>query len=440
MVIGATTALSRTLHIADTLLPLVVRIRQRRPDRSLADPAACVASSFIASGLSTRIPRGPVAIGVGSRGIANIAAIVGATVAAVGAAGGEPFIVPAMGSHGASTAQGQVEVLAGYGITPASMGCPVRATMETVVVAHTANGLPVYMDAFAASAQGIIVVSRVKPHTAFRAPIESGMAKMLAIGLGKLDGPTVLHAAGLADSIPLVAGAAMAARPVLGGVAIVEDAHERTLHVEAVTASDLLDADRRLLKVAAEQLLRVPLAELDVLIVDRMGKDISGSGMDYNVTGMWRRLGGERVPNYRRIVVLGLSTGAHGNALGVGAADFTTQRLVDAIDYDAMIANALTAQTPEAVRVPVTLPTDELAIKAAVRAAPIPIGDGREVRLAHIDSTLILDELEVSAALLPELLAADDRIEQVSDAFPLQFTADGRLAGVRAQGHHNGRS
>ena len=429
---GITLERAQQFSLASAGLPRVVRLRQRRPDVSLPDPATALRETFRASGLAGRVPPGDVAIGVGSRGVANLAALIAALVDEVRLAGGRPFIVPAMGSHGASTAEGQAEVLAGYGVTAAAMGCPVRATMDVAQIARTENGLPVYMDAYAATADGVLMLSRVKPHTAFRAAIESGMAKMLAIGFGKLRGPTLIHAAGLAENLPLVAPAALAARPVLGGVAVVEDSHERTLLVEAAPAERMLETDRRLLTVAWEQLLRIPTDRLDVLIVDRIGKDLSGSGMDYNVIGMWRRLGGERTPLYRRIVALALSEGTHGNAFGIGNADFTTRRLVERIDYAATYANALTAQSPEATRVACTLPTDELAIKAAVQTAPLPPDSTEALRLAHIDSTLHLDELEVSEGIVAELLGQDGRLEQISDAHPLPFEADGRLVGVRA--------
>jgi hypothetical protein len=294
--------------------------------------------------------------------------------------------------------------------------------MDVVEVGRTPRGVPVYMDRLAHESDGVVVCGRVKAHTAFKAPIESGLCKMLAVGLGKQRGADTMHAAGLAQTIPEAAAAALSSGKVVLGLAIVENAADEPYRLVAVGPERFHETDRELLAVSNGLLPRIPFEHVDVLVVDWIGKNISGSGMDPNVIGMWRRLGGERKPDYRRIVVRDVTPESHGNTIGIGWADFTTDRLVAAIDRTAMEMNCLTANAPDVARVPIALPTDRLAIQAAIKTAAA----AGPLRLARVHSTLRLEEIYVSEALLDEV-ASTPSLELVEPPAPMQFDASGRL-------------
>jgi hypothetical protein len=403
----------------------MVPVRQRFPADEVPDLVGAVRAGLRALRLGERLrPGASVALGVGSRGVSPLGEVVGAILDELRAAGLAPFVVPAMGSHGGGTAEGQRAVLAGYGISEERLGVPVRSSMATVLVGRTPSGLPVHLDAEAAAADGIVVLGRVKPHTGFHAEIESGLCKMLAVGLGKADGARAIHAAGLADSIPAAATVALGNAPVVAGVALVENAYDRPCRVEVVGPERFHAADRELLVEARRRFPRIPLEAADLVVVDEMGKNISGTGMDPNVIGMWRRFGGERCPNFARVAVLGLCPESHGNANGIGLADFTTRRLVDAVDWRETYLNALTALDPAIAKVPVTLESDraclETALDVLARAA------GREPTVVRIKNTLELAELRVSEPLV-ECLPGDGSVEITGPAEPLRFSQEGRL-------------
>ncbi|MER3406063.1 MAG: hypothetical protein C4289_13615, partial [Chloroflexota bacterium] len=305
------------------------------------------------------------------------------------------------GSHGGATAEGQLEVLAGYGITEATMDCPILSSMDTVVLGTTPGGAAVHMDRNAYSADHTIVVGRVKAHTAFRGPIESGLCKMIAVGLGKQRGAEEMHAGGLGENIPPAAALAIERANILLGVAIVENSYDHTHTIRVVPPEKIHDTDRELLVLANSLLPRVPFDELDTLIVDWIGKNISGSGMDYNIIGMWRRIGGPRIPDYKRIVVLDLTPESHGNGLGVGAADFTTKKLVQKLDLRKMYMNCLTSNAIDAGKIPIALESDREAIEAGIKAAGVR--HLAEARVVRIKNTLQLEELQVSEALLDQV-------------------------------------
>lgn len=404
--------------------PRMVRIRQVRKDEHIRDVAGTVRAGLAAAGIDKRIKPGQeVALTAGSRGIADIATVVRTVAETVRSLGATPFVVPAMGSHGGATAEGQREVLASYGITPESVGCDVRASMDVVNLGALPNGAGVYFDRHAFNADATIVIGRVKAHTAFRGPIESGLSKMVAVGLGKRQGADAMHAHGLAESVPHAAKLSLRKANVVLGVALVENSFEKLHTIRVVTPEAFLETDRDLLRLANKLLLRVPFDQLDLLVVDFLGKNISGSGLDFNIIGMWRRLGGERVPLYKRIAVLDLTPETHGNAMGIGAADFTTKRLVGQIDYAKTYMNALTANFPEVGKVPVALETDRDVVEIALRSAN-PQGSPR---VARIKSTLHLDELEVSEGLLAEA-RADARLEIIGEAHPWPFDEAGNLS------------
>jgi Domain of unknown function (DUF362) len=417
-------------------LPRFFRVRQQLPTDCVEDVAGAVRGELQRIGLGRRLkPNASVAITAGSRGIARIPLVI-RTVAEVVrevCPGSEPFVVPAMGSHGGATVDGQRHVLAEYGITEQSVGAPIRATMDTVELGRVASGATVYLDAYAARADATIVVNRVKAHTAFRGEIESGLCKMTCIGLGKAVGAEQIHAHGLGQSIPQAAALILERANIVAGLALVENAAHELAVIRAAPPEAFLDTDRELLRTANAYLPRVPFEHLHLLVVGWLGKNLSGSGMDYNVVGMWRRIGGDKVPNFERIAVLDLTDESDGNGLGVGIADFTTRRLFDKLDLPKMYLNGLTSSALEAIKIPIVLESDRQALQVALHA----VGHGADARVAVVRSTLELDELWVSEAL-GEDVDANPRLERLGPARPLEFTGDGRLLAVgqrRAMAH-----
>lgn len=408
-------------------LPLV-KVRQSFPRPVVADVDGAVRSAISASGLL--LPKGArVALGVGSRGIAGLPKIVGATVRAIRALGGEPFIVPAMGSHGGGTADGQVEVLTGLGVTEASVGCAIRSSMEVVEIpgAEVAGG-PVFMDRLAYEADGVVLINRIKPHTDFHARYESGLVKMAAIGLGKARQALEIHrhgVRGLTELMPRAAEAVLACGKILLGIAVVENAYDEAMVIEAVAPGYLLDREPELLRMARANMPRLPVESLDLLIIDRVGKDISGVGMDPNIIGRIRIPGQPEPesPAIAMIVVSDLTDASHGNATGVGLADVTTRRLFEKVDLATTNINVVTSAFLERGKLPLIADTDRQAAEWALRACgPIPPGSQRVVR---IRDTLHLDELYASAAVIGEISARDD-VAVIGEPTPC-FGPDGDL-------------
>jgi hypothetical protein len=408
-------------------LPRFFKIRQALPEDHLADVAATVRAELDRIGLSSRVlqPGWSVAITAGSRGIASIPLVIRTVAEVVRAAGAEPFVVPAMGSHGGATPAGQRHVLAEYGISEAAVGAPIRATMDTVELGRLPSGAVVHFDAYAAAADATIVVNRVKAHTAFRGEIESGLCKMTAIGLGKQPGAEQAHAYGLRETIPLAASLSLGRNNVVAGLALVENAAHDLAIVQACQPAEFLEVDRELLKKANTLLPRIPFDHLHLLVVGWLGKNLSGSGMDYNVVGMWRRIGGERIPDFERIAVLDLTPESDGNGLGVGIADFTTRRLFQKLDLTKMYMNGLTAGALAAIKIPIVLDSDRQLLGVALHS----VGHGADARVAIVRSTLDLHELWVSQALADEV-AADPRLEVVGPLQELEFAHDDQLCVV----------
>ena len=370
---------------------------------------------------AVELPSGSVAIGVGSRGVAGISEVVAALVEALKESGAEPFVVPAMGSHGASTAEGQAEVLAHLGMDEESIGCPVRATMETVRIGATSSGVAVFMDRNAYEADSVIVVNRVKPHTAFRGTVESGPTKMLAIGLGKQRGAHSIHSAGWENihrTIPEAARVAVEGGKVAFGLATVENADEEPCKVVAIPAGEMEEAEAPLLEEAKRNLARLPFDDIDVLIVDEIGKNISGDGADPNVTGRYPTTAASGGPSVGRMVYLGLTEETGGNANGLGMADVVTERLAASMDRPSTYMNALTSTTPAPVKTPMVMPTDEMAIAAAMTMCAGV--EPRDARLVRIENTLKLAKIWVSDALLQEV-EADERLEILEGPRPMRF-------------------
>src|SRR5213595_2598586 len=412
-------------------LPRMLKIRQTFPRARVADLPRAVAQALGAAALP--IKRGDtVAVGAGSRGIANIDVIVGATVRWLRDLGAKPFVFPAMGSHGGGTSEGQLSVLAHYGITEATMGCPVRATMDVVQVGETL-GLPVWLDRYAAEADWIGLVNRVKPHTDFKGSIESGLFKMMTIGLGKYTGAIQYHRANIQhgyETVITAVGREMLSRARIGfGVGIVENGYDETARVEAFAAENLEAGERRLLKDASAWMARLPFSPMDVLIVEQIGKNISGAGMDTNVIGRPSNPH-EPFPNDPKIlwiVALDLTEDSGGNATGVGNADFTTRRLADKIDWKKTAINSLTACAPNGAKLPLVFDSDREAVESALGC--IGLTEPEHARVIRIKNTLMLGEIEVSEAFLPAVAQRAD-LTRLTDPAPLAFDAAGRLTPI----------
>ncbi|BDE06750.1 hypothetical protein WPS_20260 [Vulcanimicrobium alpinum] len=372
-------------------------------------------------------PGARVAVTAGSRGIARIDAILRGACAAVRPAGATPFLIPAMGSHGGGTAEGQQTMLAHLGVTEASVGAPLVAAMDVVDVGRTPRGVDVVCDANAARADAIVVVGRVKPHTDFTGTIESGLIKMTAIGLGKAIGAARYHAAfaqhGYETILREVAAMMFARMPIVAGLAIVEDNHGGTHALEAFPTAGIVAGEERLLLRARDLLPRLPFDALDLLIVDRMGKNFSGTGMDTNVTG--RGVDGRTQktarPVIRELFVRDLSPESEGNATGIGLADFCTRRLADAVDWVPTYLNALTAAQPAGARLPVVCAHDREAIGHALTAAGV--SDARSARVARIRDTLHIDAFAASPAAI-ESMDRDGRYVAGEATTALHFDGD----------------
>ncbi|MCA1848146.1 MAG: nickel-dependent lactate racemase, partial [Actinobacteria bacterium] len=338
-----------------------------------------------------------------------------------------PFVIPAMGSHGGATAEGQVEILRSLGVTEESVGAEIRSSMEVVELGQTESGVPVYMDRIASEADGVVIVGRIKQHTDFRSDIESGLSKMASIGLGKHAQALALHAhgvRGIKDYMVEASGEVFSSGKVLFGVAIVENAYEETAMIEAIPPERVAERESELLKESAKLMPGLPVSEMDVLFVDELGKNFSGTGMDTNVIGRFRILGVEEPesPNVKYLIVSDVSEASHGNALGVGLADFTTQRLFEKIDYEAMNQNTLTSTFPERAKIPMVLSSDREALEAAIRCNWGV--EPEDTRFVRIPNTLHLRYAYLSENLVDEALANGD-VEVVEEAAEMEFDEAG---------------
>jgi hypothetical protein len=385
------------------------KVRQHFDSASIGDVELAVARQLESGKL--QIARGAnIGIAAGSRGIANIARIIKVIAAFIKSRGGVPFVFPAMGSHGGATADGQREILAAYGITEAAMGCPIRATMDVVELENAGLELPLFMDRYAYESDGVILVNRIKPHTAFHGDYESGLIKMSVIGLGNARLASELHGYGiygLKTLLPLAGGKMLSTGKVLLGIGIVENAYDETAIIEALTPPEILSREPQLLNSAKKMMPSLPLDEIDVLIVDRLGKDISGSGMDPNIIGRMRIEGTPEPesPRIKSIVVTDLTEASHGNACGIGLADVTTRRLVDKVNWDVTYANGVTSGFYSHFALPIVAATDEQALDWGIRASHQP---GKLKKIVRVRDTLHISELYVSAAAMDDV---KDKVE-----------------------------
>jgi hypothetical protein len=413
------------------MFPMLYRVKQKFDNSCEQDPVGAVLREIGRNDLSRRFTPGQtVAVAVGSRGIQGIVGMVAAMVSSLKMLGLKPFIIPAMGSHGGATGQGQRQVLEHMGITEAAVGAPIRSSMDVVSLGHLPSGAEVFVARDAVEADHLALINRVKPHTAFRGEVESGICKMLTVGCGKHQGALSMHKFGPAESIVPAARVILDRVSVLFGIAVLENAAEKTHAVRLVLPEDFVETDSGLLKTAFELFPRIPLGDLDILVIGEMGKNISGAGMDPNVIGMWRRDGGAREPDYRTVVLLNLTPESHGNAMGIGLADLTTRRVIDMIDIKSTYTNALTTGIWAAARLPISLENDRAALEMALSR----VCDPGKVRMACITNTLFLETFWASEGLLPELRLRGD-IEIDNTPLALRFSGEGRLLPFSAAGH-----
>ena len=411
--------------------PRLLVVRQKFPERRIPDVPAAVRQQLAASGFAARVkPGARIAIGVGSRGIHNIAAIVQGVVRYWQEQGMQPFLFPAMGSHGAASAQGQSDVLAHYGITAATMGCPLVSQLEVVSLGKTADGIEAFMDRQAYDSDGVMLVGRVKWHTDFAGKIESGLFKMMAIGLGKFAGAQRYHSyayrLGLEHVIRTVGRQVLGSGKILGGLAILEDAWHNTARLEAVPVEAMEEREEANLALVKSWMARIPV-DADILILDEIGKNISGAGMDTKVVN--RSVTGEYnpwpdTPRFERLFVRNLSELTYNSGVGLGMADVVTNRLVDRIDWEPTWINSLTANTPAAIRTPIHFPTDRECLE---RISPT-VGkvDLEKVTFCWIRNTMDLGRLAVSE----NLRAAIERKPEleIEGLIDFEFDATGNLA------------
>jgi hypothetical protein len=412
--------------------PRLVPVRQNFDAPRLEDVAAATAQAL--EPLRGSITRGmTVAITAGSRGIHDKPEVVRAAGEWLRSLGAEPFVVPAMGSHGGATAEGQVEMLSELGMTEESLGMPIRATMDTVELGRVPNGPMVHLDANAAQADGILAINRVKAHTDFKGEIESGIAKIIAIGLGKQRGAEGIHVYGPANLgvwIPQVARRIIDTGKVLGGLAILENAYDRAARVELVSPAGIGAADEAKLLVDAKELMAtLPFDDIDVAVVDVMGKNMSGAGMDTNVIGRMMIRGSDEFdrPRITNIAVLDISDQSHGNAVGIGLGDFVPFRLLEKLDLRATYINAMTSGLggPQRGQIPMAMPTDRSTVAAAILTCGR--ADLDQARVVRMRNTLDLEHLLVSESLLGEV-EKNPRLEVTGDPFDMSFDDSGRIA------------
>lgn len=418
--------------LAGVPIPRMFRARQIFPQEHIepADIPAAVTEQLDREPFRSKVKPGmEIAITAGSRGIANVDIITKAVVDFVKSRGATPFIVPSMGSHGGATAEGQLEILAGYGITPETMGCEIRSSMEVVELGVSDTGMPVYMDKNAYHADGIIISCRLKPHNAFRGPYESGPCKMMTVGLGKQKGAERVHAEGMGKigkNIPSMAKVALEKAPILFAIPCLENAYDQTWKLEAIDKDDILAREPELLKEAFAHMPSLLVGECDVLVVDETGKNYSGTGVDPNITGTFSTEYAHGGVKVQRTCFLDLSEASHGNSLGVGLANVITKRFFDKIDLEMMYPNCITSTVLTSARIPCIVATDKEAIQMCIRTCNGI--DQNHPRVIRIPNSLHIGSIMLSEAYYEDVKAGKwSGLEAVSEPEELEFDGQGAL-------------
>ncbi|HYK91400.1 MAG TPA: lactate racemase domain-containing protein [Acidobacteriota bacterium] len=419
--------------------PVMYAVRQSFPREREADADVAVRREMRRLSANLRIePGARVGISVGSRGICNLARIVSSVVGELRELGASPFIFPAMGSHGGGTAEGQAAVLHHYGVTDEAMGCPVLSSMDAVQIGRSSEGIPVFLDRHAYQADHVVVLNRVKAHTEFKGDVESGIMKMLLIGMGKHEGAKVYHRAfadyGFDRLVESLSRIVIEKAKVLFALAIVENAYEETALIRGLLPAEIVSAERSLLLKAKELAARLPFDDIDVLIVDEMGKNISGSGMDTNVLGrFYNRVAREAAkPRIKRIYVRSLTQESLGNACGIGLADFTHRAVIHSMDAHVTNTNCVTAVNPEKARIPIICESDREALDYCF--ATIGLTPPARARLIRIRNTLHLAEVDISESLYRQMTGRAD-LECLAGPAPLEFDASGQLGPMLSASH-----
>jgi hypothetical protein len=412
--------------------PRMLRVKQKFEAPTLEDIPAAVRAEVQSLALDSKVTAGEsVAISVGSRGIANIALIIKSLVEELKALGLEPFLVPAMGSHGGGVAEAQQAIIEGYGVTEEYTGAPIKASMETVQVGETEDGVPVFFDKYAYEANHVAVVGRIKPHTDFVGEIESGLHKMMLIGLGKHKGAALYHQAIVHYSfdriIRSVGQTVVDKCGVLLGLGLVENQYDKTALIKGVGAEELVEREKELLILAKKWMPRLPFETVDLLIVDEIGKNISGAGMDTNVVGRKfhdNHAAEKEYPKVTRILVRGLTEETHGNASGIGTAEYAHKRAIEEMDREITYINCMTGNHPSGAHIPLYFDTDRICIDRALET--VGLVEPENAKVLRIHNTLELAEVLVSEAYLPEVEKRDD-LEVIGEAEDMPFDANGDL-------------
>lgn len=409
-------------------IPRFVKVHQKMVQSHIEDPYRETEKQLAESGaLSAIRPGNSVCIACGSREIANLSEIVRAIVDGVKRAGGEPFLIPAMGSHGGATAEGQEEILLTYGLTEENVGAPIRSSMETVKIGETENGLDVRIDQYAAGADVIILAARIKPHTDFRGPVESGLMKMISIGMGKQYGASICHSMGFPEmsaNVRRIARVVLQTMPAVIGVGIIENAFHETYQIAALSGMEIDEKEPALLETAKSLMPRIPFAKCDVLFVDEIGKNISGPGMDPNITGRSVFMG-RWEPDFDGVAVLDLTEESHHNGNGIGNADVTTKRFFDKFDMATTYANSITCMDAPGVKMPAVMPNDRLAMKFALNLA-YKADPATGPKVVWLHNTLCMHSYWISEGLI-SLANEVDNMEIMTEPREVQFDADGNV-------------
>jgi hypothetical protein len=413
----------------DIELPRMIKVHQKFNDEKIDDIEKHIAAELAEKQVLDNLKGKRIAVTAGSRGIKDIDKITKKILDELKAAGAEPFIVPAMGSHGGATAEGQKHFLENYNITEKSMNVPIVSSMETHQVGELEEGIPVYCDKNAYDSDGIVVINKVKPHADFKGDYESGLVKMMVIGLGKHAGATVLHTQGFDTFhalLPRAAKVFLKGAPVLFGLAIVENAYDDIMKLEAIKPKHILDREKDLLKLAKENIARIKVNEIDVLIVDEIGKNISGEGMDPNVTGRPGSMlkEGFDAPDIKKIVILDVTKQSHGNGAGIGMSDISTTKCVNKIDLGTMYTNSITATILDPAKLPVLMNNDREAVTIAVKTCNRV--EPKNAKIIRIKNTLELHEIEVSEAYL-DYVKNTEEMSIVSEPYSFAFNENGNL-------------
>jgi len=409
------------------VIPRLGPVRQRFERPVISHPGDALKKRLVSAGINGLIQPGQrIAVAVGSRGIANLQVLVKTLVQAILQAGGRPFIVPAMGSHGGATADGQVDVLRSLGISEQATGAPIEASMQVVQVGSTGSGLPAYVDQLAAEADAIVIINRIKPHSSFRGPFESGLMKMIAIGLGKQAGADICHRLGfarMAENVPAIGRVILDATHLIFAVAVLENAYHETCRIEVLKKDEFEIREPELLLEAWQNVPRLHFDDLDVLIIDEIGKNISGTGFDTNLVGRYHTecTGG---PNITRAATLDITDPSHGNGNGLGILDFTTRRAFEKFSFEKTYPNALTSTVPGSVKVPMVLKNDRQVFQACIKTCNLL--DTGKVRLVRIKNTQEIEQIQVSESLRAEV-EAHASLEMLGDFEDLPFDGNGNL-------------